>query len=370
MPMKNKRILLLALVLALMLGVVWWWHGSGRVSSSSARVQAYSLLVSPRVDGYVVDVAVREGDRVKAGQTLLRLDSAALQTALAREQAKLALLGAPPRPPADTSPVNLEQARKDETMARQEVERLSTFQASTAVKLSRLRSQGANARTLRAAEENDRAARSALANAKDQLEEASKNRARMEQQRSAIRSAGAAPEAQLALYAAQEAAVRQARQDLAAAELKAPADGVVLFRDANPGQMLRRGDKALVLLPSGPDHIWVSAAFSKAAASRLRPGQFCKVTVEGYTGPELTGVIGGIIPRQTEGNANGRDPDEVTVHVTLASYDPAAMPLLPVNEKATVTVNTRAAAPEKTANATVPGGKKTTAPGGKNATRG
>lgn len=345
--MKNKRVLLLVGVLALML-CVWWWHNAALVSSS-ARVQAYSLVISPRFDGYVVDVPVREGDRVKAGQLLLRMDSTALETALAREEAKLAVLGVNlPRVPQNT-PENknndLDQARRDENAARREVERLSTFQAATSFELARSRARGAGAKDIGIAADNDSAARSAFANAKEHLEAASKNRARLEQQTFAARSAGPAGEAHAALYAAQEAVVSQARQELEAAFLKAPADGVVLSRAAGPGAMLQRGQSALTLLPTGPDHIWVSATFPKAAAKRLRPGQNCTITVEGYSGPELSGVIGGILPAApTQESASSPDTDAVRVHVTLTSYDPAVMPLLPVNEKARVTVQTRQAA--------------------------
>lgn len=343
--MKNKRVLLLVSVLALML-CVWWWHNATLVSSSSARVQAYSLVISPRFDGYVVEVLAKEGDRVKAGQLLLRMDSTALETALAREEAKLAVLGINlPRVPQNTSENknnDLDQARRDENTARQEVERLSTFQAATSFELARLRARSARAKDIGIASDNDNAARSAFANAKEQLEAASKNRARLEQQTLAARNAGPAGEAHAALYAAQEAVVRQARQELEAAFLSSPTDGVVLARAAGPGVMLQRGQNALTLLPSGPDHVWVSATFPKAAAQRLRPGQSCTIAVEGYSGPELSGVIGGILPAApAQGNASSPDTDAVRVYVTLTSYDPAIMPLLPVNEKARVTVQTR-----------------------------
>lgn len=346
--MKNKRVLLLVSVLALML-CVWWWHNAALVSSSSARVQAYSLVISPRFDGYVVDVPVKEGDRVKTGQLLLRMDSAALETALAREEAKLTVLGVNlPRVPQST-PENksndLDQARRDENAARQEVERLSTFQAATSFELARLRARGAGAKDIGIAAGNDNAARSAFANAKERLEAASKTRARLEQQTLAARNAGPAGEAHAALYAAQEAVVRQARQELEATFLKAPADGVVLSRAAGPGVMLQRGQSALTLLPSGPDHVWVSATFPKAAAKRLRPGQDCTILVEGYSGPELSGIIGGILPAApAQESAPGPDAEAVRVHVTLTSYNPDVMPLLPVNEKARVTVQTRQAA--------------------------
>ena len=346
--MKNKRVLLLISVLVLML-CIWWWQSSTLVSSSSARVQAYSLVISPRIDGYVVAVPVKEGDKVKAGQVLLRLDSTSMETALAREEAKLALLGANlPRVPqsaTEAMPKDLDQARRDEVKARQELERLSTFQAATSFELARLRARGAGAKAIDVAADNDNAARSALASAREQLDTASKNRARLEQQTLALRNAGPAGEAHTALYSAQEAIVRQAQQELEATFLRAPADAVVLSRTATRGTMIQRGQKALVLIPSGPDHIWISAAFPKAAAKRLRPGQSCTVAVEGYGGPELSGVISGIVPSvSVDANGSKATNDDTQVHITLTSYNPAVMPLLPVNEKARVTVQTRQSA--------------------------
>ncbi len=61
-----------------------------------------SVAVRPRLDGEIVDVAVTEGDVVKTGDVLFRLDDAALQALVAKDQANV-----------DKDQANLDQANAD-----------------------------------------------------------------------------------------------------------------------------------------------------------------------------------------------------------------------------------------------------------------
>src|SRR5262249_39842980 len=66
-----------------------WLRGGRYVSSDDAYVRAAKLMVSTDVSGIVASVDVKQGQQVKAGDVLFRLDPAQFQTALDAANAQL-----------------------------------------------------------------------------------------------------------------------------------------------------------------------------------------------------------------------------------------------------------------------------------------
>ncbi|MFN2473022.1 MAG: HlyD family secretion protein, partial [Sphingomicrobium sp.] len=92
-PKRNlKRIGLLLGVplLILLIGGYFWLTGGKSVSTDNAYVKQDITSISTQISGPVGEVDVREGQRVKAGDVLFRIDPAPLQVALANAQAQLA----------------------------------------------------------------------------------------------------------------------------------------------------------------------------------------------------------------------------------------------------------------------------------------
>jgi membrane fusion protein (multidrug efflux system) len=82
-------------VIGLIVGGVIWWQGKQRwEATDNAFVQADTVMVSPRISGSVIEVLVKDNQRVEAGQVLARLDDADARAALAQAQANLAALTA------------------------------------------------------------------------------------------------------------------------------------------------------------------------------------------------------------------------------------------------------------------------------------
>lgn len=73
-----------------LVGFVMWMLGGRYVSTNDAYVQANKLMVSSDVSGIVSEVDVHEGQAVKAGQVLFRLDPQPFQIALDTAQSALA----------------------------------------------------------------------------------------------------------------------------------------------------------------------------------------------------------------------------------------------------------------------------------------
>src|SRR5277367_4810196 len=63
-------------------GVQYWQVGRFEVSTDDAYVQADSIIIAPRVAGYIAQVLVSDNQPVKAGQVLAKIDDRDLRTAL------------------------------------------------------------------------------------------------------------------------------------------------------------------------------------------------------------------------------------------------------------------------------------------------
>ncbi|HEX5243878.1 MAG TPA: biotin/lipoyl-binding protein, partial [Tepidisphaeraceae bacterium] len=55
-------------------GVLWYLHAKGKLSTDDAFIEAHITNVAPRVAGHVLEVLVTDNQQVKAGQVLVRLD--------------------------------------------------------------------------------------------------------------------------------------------------------------------------------------------------------------------------------------------------------------------------------------------------------
>jgi membrane fusion protein (multidrug efflux system) len=87
---RLRMILLVALPsAAVLLGLSVYLLGGRYISTDNAYVGAQKVLITPDVSGKVIHVAVREGQRVKAGDELMTLDPVPFQLALDQAQAKL-----------------------------------------------------------------------------------------------------------------------------------------------------------------------------------------------------------------------------------------------------------------------------------------
>ena len=76
--------------LAVVIGLGIYLTGGRYISTDNAYVGAQKVLITPDISGKVIHVAVREGQRVNAGDELMTLDPEPYRLALATAQAKLA----------------------------------------------------------------------------------------------------------------------------------------------------------------------------------------------------------------------------------------------------------------------------------------
>lgn len=222
----------------------------------NGRVEAYLTDLGPRASGRLVELNVREGQRVKAGDLLARVAAEELEAAVLRDEAGF--------DSADARRLELDRGARAEQIAQGEARvrdaeaavKLAEENLRRAVKLSgdRVLSQ---ADLDRATAERDRAAAALSLQGKVLAE--LKAGARIEQ-----RQAGSA-EARKA-----RAVLQQSRAQAGFTEIRAPFDGLVTHRLREPGSIIGAGQPVLTL--ARLDQLWVRIYLPQPIQGQARIG--------------------------------------------------------------------------------------------------
>jgi membrane fusion protein (multidrug efflux system) len=266
-------------VLVLLIGGLWYWLSEGRfVSTTDAYVQADVLNVSTDVSGVVQEIAVRDGEHVKAGQLLFRLDPLKFQLAV------------------DQARAGLEQARLDlEGLKAQYMRALQMRAAQDALVQGDQATFDRDAKLVKngavPAQQYDDARFKLLAD-KAQLGSAE---ARAKETLAKLGGNADLPVTDMPAYKTAQAQVGEAQRQLNHSIVRAPYDGVVTQVDKlQLGQFLQAGTAAFGLV--GTNNMWVAAEPKETALTHARPGDPAKVTIDSYPGFTWEGVVQNIAP--------------------------------------------------------------------------
>jgi membrane fusion protein, multidrug efflux system len=275
-------------LMLLAVGLYWWFTSGTTVSTDNAAVKQDIVAVSAQVNGPVSTVEVRNGDEVKAGQVLYRIDPAPFQVALEEAEARLAaarLQTHQLRTQAAGTTSDIVGAQADLEIKRRALSRQAT-----------LLKQGFTTRSAYDDTMADvREAETVLAEARA---------------RSANAGAALAPGEQPSVVQAQ-AAVDKARLDLSRTVVRAPMDGSIANADRlQVGQMAVQGLGMLSLVHDRG--AWIEANFKEKDVGKIVPGQKVKIEIDAYPHTAFQGHVQSvgagtgsefaIIPAQ---NANG-----------------------------------------------------------------
>jgi len=283
---KTYRIASLVIVV-LLLSVAGWWllrrgHGSSDIVLYG-NIDLREIELPFNDSERVAEVVALEGDHVKKGQTLARLDTSRLEAQRAKAQADVAAQqqavtrlhhGNRPEEIAQAR-ANLAAASADAQNARAQYERLTTLaQSSSGRAVSR---------------QDMDAAQAALAVADARLD---LNRKALVLEVIGPRAEDIAQaEAQLRADEAQLALVEQQFKD---AELRAPVDSVVRSRIVEPGEISSPQKTAFTLAILDPK--WVRAYVSEPDLGAVREGMRAAVTVDAFKGRDFPAWVGFISP--------------------------------------------------------------------------
>ena len=291
----------------------WWWIESGRVTSTWAMLDGMVYAVSSEFPAKVESVAVREGDRVKKGQVLARLDARAYAGRVGeagREAAGLRAMAGPPS--IEETAARLKQAqdseqemvrrialaRHDEDLKQKAREERVAEHVRAQLALRTLDSQGGEravgSARYAAVKQAEAQTRLAKERAIVEFEQVSLVRAAIDQELARV-GAEALRYKQLAssnrytpkyVAGALGAAMNAVPQNAVDGNLYAPQDGRILRGIAMPGQSVQRGEPVVLLLPEGKEaqkSFWLLAFFTQDAANALKPGQKCAITLKNDT---------------------------------------------------------------------------------------
>ena len=286
---KTRWGIMLAIPLALIaIGLYWYLSSGSTVETDNAAVKQDIVSVSAQINGPIAAVLVKNGDQVKRGDVLFRIDPAPFQVALEEAQARLAAAR------LQTTQLRTQAAGTgaDITGAAADLE----IQQRALSRQSSLLKRGFTTR----ADYDDavaevRKAETALADARA---------------RSANARAALAPGEQPSVAQAQ-AAVDKAQLDLTRTTIRAPMDGSIANADRlQVGQMSVVGLGMLSLVHS--KSAWVEANFKEKDVGKIVPGQKARIKLDAYPGTTFqahvqsvgagTGSEFAILPAQ---NANG-----------------------------------------------------------------
>lgn len=273
----------------------------------SGQVEATDVRVSAKVGGRLLDLHVAEGDRVKAGDLVARLDTtdaalilarAGADRAQAEAQLALALAGARPEDirQAEAQVASAESTvastAADLTAAEADASRFETLLAQNSGSRKQrddavARRDGVQARR-RGAEDQVRAAREHLARlrAGSRREEIAAARARL-----------AAADAQMAI----------GRQAIADAVVVAPVGGVVSEKVADVGELLQ--PHAPIVVITDLDHAWANVYLDEPLIPRVRVGQTATIFTDAG-GPGIAGTVSTVAEKAEFTPRNAQTADE------------------------------------------------------------
>jgi HlyD family secretion protein len=253
-------------------------RGGGNATHSGF-VDAPQALVAAQVAGRVEAIPVREGDPVKKGQVLVRLDSSERQAQLRQAQASLGQAQAALR----EADANLRAAQPGVTGAGADMARAQATLDEAEAGFNRtqelVKGEAASSQDLDAARARLMVARAAL----DSLTAGrSTAQGRVGSQLAAAASARARVDVA-------EAAVRLAEVQLAQAQVLCPFDGLVVNRNVEEGEWVAPGTPVVTVEDTG--RRWVRLDVGEGQLPGLKPGAAATVTVAALPGRAYHGRV-------------------------------------------------------------------------------
>lgn len=252
-------------------------------STDNAYVRGDVTPISPKVNGYIIEAAVRDNQAVKAGDILFRIDDRDYRArvdeaaaGVAMQHALLANL---------TSRIDLQRAVIEQAIAAlQGTEADANRAARDFARTQELSKGGWASQSISDQTEADHL------RARAKIAESQANLAAARQQMEVLETQRPQLEAEIAAAAA---ALTLAEIELESTVVRSPADGWVGERQARVGQYVRAGTLlvAVVLQES-----WVVANFKETQIAGLRIGDSMAISIDGIPGREFMGRVESLSP--------------------------------------------------------------------------
>jgi len=334
-----------AAILLIAWGAHWVYERFHHVYLDDARIDGEVVTISSRVSGWITELPVIEGDTVKKGQLLAKVDD---RDMVLQREVLVARLKAMENQggvvQAQSGQVNQETLGKFES----ETNRLKAAEAevaSQAVQLKQARDDFQRAKDLA---DSKWLSPQAMERARSTYHQIEESHRKAQSDYAAVRgtlSAAGGSRRQVQVLERQKmvlgyqvdeikAEIRRRDVDIADRTITSPADGRVVMTFVRQGEHVSPGQR--ILMFHDPKEIWVEANVKETDVRLLKPGMKTEVRVDAYPGRVFEGEIFRIGQTATSKFALLPDPNpsgnftkitqRLPVRIQLTDKDPVLRP--------------------------------------------
>ncbi|MDA7946953.1 MAG: HlyD family secretion protein [Hyphomicrobiaceae bacterium] len=262
---------------ATFVGLYIYSAGGRFVSTDNAYIKSEKIAVSADISGRVVNVAIRENQRVEKGALLFRVDPEPFRIALQKTEAQLMLA----IQEIEALRAEHKQRLAELTLAEGDIH----FYQRQFERQKKLNTRGfASTTNLDTASRNLRNARDKLATIQQDIAQA----------RAKLGGDPNIPTESHPTVLEAQAARDQAALDLRHTEVRAVTSGVITNFELQPGEYIRAGNVVFSLV--GDAEVWVQANYKETDLTHVRVGQRANIRIDTYPGVSFTALVTSISP--------------------------------------------------------------------------
>jgi membrane fusion protein (multidrug efflux system) len=269
-------------------GHYYWTTGQYLVSTDDATVDADSVIISPKVSGYLDEVAVDDNQAVHAGQILARIDDRDYRTSVAGAQANV-----------DSAQAAIQHLQQQIDQQHLQVVATQAAVAADQAALTFSRQQEARFASLaRTGAGTIQESQQWQADISEKEAALSRDIAQVGVAQKQIDVFGTVLDQAKAALAQQQAALRQADLNFSYTTITAPVDGTVGDRTLRVGQYVQAGTDLMEVVPLSA--VYVTANYKETQLTDVQPGQPVTITVDTFPDTTVHGVVNSIAPASGE----------------------------------------------------------------------
>jgi membrane fusion protein, multidrug efflux system len=294
---------LMAFAVAAYFGWQYWTVGRFEISTDDAYVQAHSVLISPKVSGYISEVPVDDNQSVKAGEVLARIDPRDYQTALDQALANVAAAQ------ASINTLN-QQIAQQKLVIEQDRQQVVWDQAALVFSQQDFQRYTQLAKTGYGTVQRAQQAQADITERQAALQHDTTVVAAAEKQIDVFEGQLAQANATLAQQQAME---HQAELNLSYTTITAPVDGTVGVRTLRVGEYVQAGTQLMAIAPL--QAVYIVANYKETQLTDVQPGQAVTIDIDTFPGTTVHGHVDSLAP------ASGQEfallpPDNATGNFT------------------------------------------------------
>lgn len=286
--MHNMKKIIISLLVIATIAMAWYLIKSYKeeaiyrnpaFSSGNGRLEATEINIAAKLAGKIEEVLVDEGDYVKAGQTLVQMQTNTLVAELEQANAQ----------------IKVKEAELEQAKAQVEVEEASLAAAKSSLAAAVSTMNNAKSRYDRSKEllEKDVTSRQTFENDEAIYQSACADvdtaKANIQSVEAAIISDKAAVQKAEAAIAAAKADADRIQADIDDSTLTAPLDGRIQYRVAEPGEVLSSGGRVLNLVDL--TDVYLTFFVPEEVAGKIKLGADARILLDATPGIAIPASI-------------------------------------------------------------------------------